>query len=117
MIFLSLLNLLFVSSLNSISLPSWLPEYLTPLGPGVKEECLAASHRYLDLLNVSVDTIDPIICGFSLRMTAPYSPLLTDGCTRCRMLVPSIRGWDSWRVTNTSLVTFSPVWRSRLETR
>ena len=53
MIFLSLLNLLFVSSLNSISLPSWLPEYLTPLGPGVKEECLAASHRYLDLLNVS----------------------------------------------------------------
>ena len=61
MIFLSFLNLLFVSSLNSISLPSWLPEYLTPLGPGVKEECLAASHRYLDLLNVSADTIDPSI--------------------------------------------------------
>lgn len=28
-------------------------EYLTPLGPGVKEECLAASNEYLALLNVS----------------------------------------------------------------
>ena len=35
-----------------------LREYLTPLGPGVKEACVNASERYLALLNVR--------CSFSL---------------------------------------------------
>ena len=42
-------------SLNSLVTPgpNVVGEYITPLGPGVKPECLAASNRYLDLLNVS----------------------------------------------------------------
>ena len=72
-----------------------LREYLTPLGPGVKEACVNASERYLALLNVSCCLI--IVClfeTFSLRPGSRHTllawwPLGLQDARRQRQVAPA----------------------------